>query len=259
MRPSWLAFIAVVVGFVVACYTLLAPWQFGREAQRDVQQRAIDTSYALPPVSLTDLVPASAAVGRDVEWRQVQVSGTYLSDAETLVRLRVIDGKPAYEVLTPLRTTQGGLVTIDRGWVSSGGQAVPDYPAPPTGQVSVTGRLRVNETDPQGRAVFTSQGHRQVYAADSRPVAAATGLDLPPGYVQLSADQPGVLGVLAVAPSTGGAPFSNLSYALQWLTFGAIALVAMGYFIRLELLQRRDRRSTAGLREAPLADRYGRR
>ncbi len=35
------------------------------------------------------------------------------------------------------------------------------------------------------------------------------------------------------------APFTNFSYALQWLTFGLIALVALGYFIRLEMLQRR--------------------
>ena len=28
LRPGWLAFVAAVLGFVVACYTLLAPWQF---------------------------------------------------------------------------------------------------------------------------------------------------------------------------------------------------------------------------------------
>ena len=41
LRPGWLAFIALVVGFAVACYTLLAPWQFGREDQREAQERAI--------------------------------------------------------------------------------------------------------------------------------------------------------------------------------------------------------------------------
>jgi cytochrome oxidase assembly protein ShyY1 len=57
-----------------------------------------------------------------------------------------------------------------------------------------------------------------------------------------------------VAPTAGGdAPFTNFSYALQWLTFGVIALVALGYFVRLELLQRRggDRRADrAALRRA---------
>lgn len=269
LRPGWLALIAVVVGFVVACYTLLAPWQFGREAQRDAQQQAIDASYRTPPVPLADVVPAGEGVDRDDEWRQVTVTGSYLPDAEALVRLRVIDGQPAFEVLTPLRTEDDRLLLVDRGYViAENGSAVPDYAPAPDGTVTVAARLRVDETDPQGREIFENQGHRQLYAADSRTVAAATGLALEPGYLQLAPDQPGVLGPLAVEPSTGGAPFTNLSYALQWLTFGAIAVFALVYFVRLELLQRRGTRpDRAALRralagdddETPLADRYGRR
>jgi len=169
---------------------------------------------------------------------------------------------------------------VNRGFVTAqDGVVVPDFAPAPSTPVTVTARLRVDETDPQGRAVFTDGGFRQLYAADSRPLAAATGLALEPGYLQLGADQPGVLRPLAVEPSSGGAPFTNLSYALQWLTFGAIALFALVYFVRLELLQRRNRdtersalrRALAGEDdvptrrsgddhpgETPLADRYGR-
>src|SRR3954471_21840127 len=45
LRPAWLALSVAVIGFVVACFTVLAPWQFGREAERDAQQAAIDASY----------------------------------------------------------------------------------------------------------------------------------------------------------------------------------------------------------------------
>jgi cytochrome oxidase assembly protein ShyY1 len=248
LRPGWLAFIAVVVAFVVACYTLLAPWQFGREAEREAQQRAIDAATATAPVPLAELVPPGAGVTRDVQWRQVEVTGTYLPDAEALVRLRVAAGQPAVEVLTPLRTEDGRLLAVNRGHTpATDGRAVPDVPPPPAGPVTLTGRLRVDETDPQDRAPITAEGHRQIYAADSRTLAAATGLDLVPGYLQLAAGEPGVLVPLAVEPSTGGSPFTNLSYALQWLTFGAIALFAMVYFVRLELLQRGSgqRRRTA--------------
>jgi hypothetical protein len=31
LRPGWIALVIVVVGFAVAAFTLLAPWQFGRE------------------------------------------------------------------------------------------------------------------------------------------------------------------------------------------------------------------------------------
>ena len=139
---------------------------------------------------------------------------------------------------------------------------VPPYPAPPGGAVTLTGRLRVDETDPQRRPAFAADGHRQVYAADSRPVAAATGLALEPGRLQLAADQPGVLAPVAVAPNTGAAPFTNFSYALQWLTFGAIALFALVYFVRLELLQRRGPQGPPGacptVGGAPRAGRRGR-
>jgi cytochrome oxidase assembly protein ShyY1 len=250
LRPGWLALIALVVGFAVAAFTLLAPWQFGREEQRDAQQRAIDTATALAPVPLAELVPPGDAVTAEDEWRQVTVNGSYVPDGEGLVRLRVVDGQPAFEVLTPFRTDDGRLITVNRGSVTAeSGSAVPDYPPPPAGTVTLTARLRLDETDPQGRAAIESDGHRQVYAADSRSLAAATGLALEPGFLQLTAGQPGVLRPLDVAPTAGGeAPFTNFSYALQWLTFGVIALFALGYFVRLELLQRRDIKRGPGRR-----------
>ncbi len=252
LRPGWLALIALVVGFAVAAFTLLAPWQFGREEQRDAQQRAIDTATALAPVQLAELVPPGDAVAREDEWRQVSVSGSYVPDGEGLVRLRVVDGQPAFEVLTPFRIDDGRLVVVNRGSVTAeSGSAVPDYPPPPAGTVTLTARLRLDETDPQGRAAIESDGHRQVYAADSRALAAATGLALEPGFLQITAGQPGVLRPLDVAPTSGGeAPFTNFSYALQWLTFGVIALFALGYFVRLELLQRDIKRGRRAERTA---------
>ncbi|HSU11263.1 MAG TPA: SURF1 family cytochrome oxidase biogenesis protein, partial [Pseudonocardia sp.] len=107
LRPGWLAFIALVVGFAVACYTLLAPWQFGREDQREAQERAIATADATPAVPLAELVPAGSGVTPELEWRQVTVTGTYLTDAEAVVRLRTLDGRPAVEVLTPMRLDDG--------------------------------------------------------------------------------------------------------------------------------------------------------
>lgn len=259
LRPGWIALVVAVIGFAAAAFTLLAPWQFGREQQRESQQHAIDVASATAPVPLEELVPPGEPVASDDEWRQVTVAGTYLPDGEALVRLRVVDGQPAVEVLTPLRTDDGRVFTVNRGSVAvASGATLPDYPPPPAGPVTLTARLRLDETDPQHRAPIETDGHRQIYAADSRALAAATGAHLEPGFLQLADGQPGVLRPLAVAPTSGGsAPFTNFSYALQWLTFGVIALFALGYFVRLELLQRRgdehgpDRRTQrAALRRA---------
>lgn len=273
LRPGWLALIAVVVAFVVACYTYLAPWQFGREAQRQAQEQAIATADALPPVPLAQLSPPGTGVDQELEWRRVEVTGEYLPDAQGLVRLRVVDGRPAVEVLTPFRTTEGRLLTVDRGTVeTTSGAVTPDVAAPPAGRVTLTARMRVDQTDPEAR-VLDEAGFHQLYVIDSGLLGSATGLALEPGYLQLAAGQPGVLGAIPVAPDSGGAPFTNLSYALQWITFGVIALLALGYFIRLELLQRRGRPDRTALRRAlsgddtphpehddrpEIADRYGR-
>jgi cytochrome oxidase assembly protein ShyY1 len=145
-------------------------------------------------------------------------------------------------VLTPMRLADGRVVVVDRGYAPvAGGEASATYAPPPTGSVTVTTRLRLDETDPSHRPVVRGDGAPQLYAVDSRVLAATSGLALAPGILQLSAAQPGVLVPVEVAPTVAtGAPFTNFSYALQWLTFGLIALVALGYFIRLEMLQRRE-------------------
>ena len=243
LRPGWLALIAVVVGFVVACYTLLAPWQFGREAEREAQQRAIDDRRRAPRRCRS---PSSSPAGRrspaSVEWRQVTRHGTYLPDAEAVVRLRALDGRPAVEVLTPMRTDDGRIVAVDRGFVAGadggGGARVRGAAG---GRGHVDGRLRADETDPQGRAGRpgpTAPRSSTPPTRGRRP--RRPGWTWSPGYLQLPAEQPGVLVAGPGRPRhRPSAPFTNFSYALQWLTFGAIALVALGYFIRLELLQRR--------------------
>ncbi len=95
-----------------------------------------------------------------------------------------------------------------------------------------------------------------MWAADSEVVAATTGLALEPGYLTLLPGQPGVLQpVPAVPTAAGGAPFTNFSYALQWLTFGAIAIFALVWFVRLELQQREGRvRTRSDLRAALAGD-----
>jgi cytochrome oxidase assembly protein ShyY1 len=253
LRPGWLALIAAVLAFVVACYTFLAPWQFGRESQREAQQAAIEQATATPPAPLAEVAPDG--VTPEVEWRQVTVTGNYLPDAQGLVRLRVVDGRPAVEVLTPFRTTGGQVLVVDRGTVeTTSGSVTPEVAAPPAGEVTLTARLRLDQSDPQ-RRVLTDGGYAQLYAVDAPLLGTAVGLDVEPGWLQLADGQPGVLAALPVTPDASGAPFTNLSYALQWITFGVIALVALGYFIRLEVLQRSGKRvDRTALRKALAGD-----
>src|SRR5882724_7318172 len=210
-KPGWIAFVLVVIAFAVACYTLLAPWQFRRNAERSVENTQIAASFANPPRPLAELVPAGSAPSPSLAWRQASVRGEYLAGDEAVVRLRTVLGRPAFEVLTAFRTDDGRIVAVDRGYVRPGeDRQVTEYPPAPGGTVTLVGRIQLDESDPQHRASFTSGGHRQLYATDSQLLAAAVGTPVSPGYLELLDNQPGGVGVLPLPDSDSG-PF--LSYA----------------------------------------------
>lgn len=228
LRPGWLALTALVLIFAAVCFTLLAPWQFSRHAERAATNDAITRSAGAAPVDLGTVRP-----GDDNEWRSVRVTGRYLAEYEVVARLRTVLGQPAFEVLTPFRSADGSVVLVDRGYVrpAQGNQAVvvPSFAAPPSGTVTLTARIRVDERDPRNRQ---AQEKDQVYAVGSGVVARATGLDIRPGYLQLDAGSPGVLSALPL-PELDAGPF--LSYALQWIAFGAMAILAWLYFTWREI------------------------
>ncbi|HET9254649.1 MAG TPA: SURF1 family cytochrome oxidase biogenesis protein [Pseudonocardiaceae bacterium] len=264
LRPGWLALSAAVICFAIVAFTVLAPWQFRRAAQRADRNTAIEHSFSTPPRPLRDVLPAGAAPDPATEWRQAQISGHYLLGAELVVRLRTVLGEPAYEVLIPLRLTDGSSVLVDRGYLRPAeGVRVPAYPPVPAGEVSVTGLLRADEQDPQHGEVIQEDGHRQVYAVSTRTVSAATGVRLEPGYLQLADGSPGVLSALPL-PQLDAGPF--FSYALQWIAFGTMAPLGLVYFAWREASEghREDEYSPRGddPHDPPLAAgvarRYGR-
>lgn len=230
LRPNWLTLTLVVFLFATACFLLLSPWQWGRHNDRDAQNEAIERSLSSPPRPIEQVLPDGMAPSADTVWSRVEVTGTYLPDKEVVARLRSVNGEPAFEILTPLRTTSGDVVLIDRGYVAPNDQVgVPEYAPPPDGEVTVIARARTDETDPKSRDAFMPSGAEtpHVYAIDSSVVADETGLDLRPGYFQLTPDQPGVLSPLPL-PRVDAGPF--LSYSMQWIAFGIMALAGWLYF-----------------------------
>jgi cytochrome oxidase assembly protein ShyY1 len=107
---------------------------------------------------------------------------------------------------------------------------------------------------------FISDGVRQVYSIDVNQIATLTGVPLAGSYLQLVENQPGGLGVIAL-PHLDAGPF--LSYGIQWITFGVVAPILLGYFVYAEIRARRaEKRQTppaAPTVEDKLTDRYGRR
>lgn len=267
LKPSWLALLVVVVAFAYLCFTVLAPWQLGKNTKTSRENAQISRSLTEAPVPVTSLLPQQNSSAPDAQWQRVTATGQYRPEAQVLARLRTIEGKPAFEVLVPFQVDGGPTVLVDRGYVRpEQGSRVPAIPAPPTGPVTITARLRASEGLARDKEPFRQDGVQQVYSINVEQISAITGVPLAGTYLQLVEDQPGGLGVIGL-PHLDAGPF--LSYGIQWIAFGIIAPIGVGYFVFSELRQRRREKEaqTAAeaepdapvTTEAKLADRYGRR
>lgn len=267
-KPGWVALALVVVAFAYLCFTVLAPWQLGKNTTTSRENHQIEASLSADPVPVTTFLPHQDSAAPDSQWRRVTATGHYLPVPPVLARLRVIGGAPAYEVLAPFAVDGGPTVLVNRGYAKPvQGTAVPPIAAPPTGTVTITARLRDSETAPADKPPFAEGGGlMQAYAIDIKQVATATGTPLTGSYLQLVENQPGGLGVIEL-PQLDAGPF--LSYGIQWIAFGILAPIGLGYFVYAEIRTRRQESAAARAAEQTpaaaltvedkLADRYGRR
>lgn len=269
LRPQWLALFLVVIAFAYLCFTVLAPWQLGKNTTTTRENAQIARSLDADPIPVTTVLPRQDSSAPDEQWQQVTATGRYLSEGQVLARLRLIDGEPAFEVLVPFAVEGGPTVLVDRGYVRPvAGSQVPPIEAPPADTVTITARLRDSEGVAPGKAPFEADGVRQVYSINTGQIATLAGVPLAGSYLQLMQDQPGGLGVIPL-PHLDAGPF--LSYGIQWIAFGILGPIGVGYFVYSELRARRHEKAaadSASARDAAgtppttqekLDNRYGRR
>jgi cytochrome oxidase assembly protein ShyY1 len=263
LRPGWIALILVVIAFTYLCFMVLAPWQLGKNSRTSRENRQIEYSLNTAPVPLKTLLPQQDSSAPNQQWRRVTATGHYLPDVQVLARLRVVEGDQAFEVLVPFVVDDGPTVLVDRGYVRpEQGSHVPPIPRPPQETVTITARLRDSEPLVKEKEPFSRDGVQQVYSINTEQVTALTKVPLAGSYLQLVDNQPGGLGVIGL-PHLDAGPF--LSYGIQWISFGILAPIGLGYFAYSELRVRRQQKRTAPAPGAPmtveekLADRYGRR
>lgn len=238
LRPKWLVLAAVALAFAFLCFSVLAPWQLGKNTSTSARNDLITRSVGADPVSITDVLTGNGFAADD-EWRRVIAQGSYVENSDALVRLRSIREQPAYEVITPFVIDDGPTVLVNRGYVLPvEGTRPPEFAAAPTGPVTLDARVR--QAEGTSREPIQEDGRLQVYNINPEQIGAAVGVDAIDGYLQLDDGQPGGLGLIEL-PQTDAGPY--LSYGLQWLAFGIMAPLGLAYFVRAELRERRMSRT----------------
>ncbi len=232
LSARWAGYLALVIAFAIAC-SALGAWQLARRAEAHAAVVKLDANYDSPPVPLGSLLPTLGSFEESQEWSPVELRGSYLSDAQLLVRTRPLGGNPGFEVLVPFRLEDGAVFVVDRGWVPTGSaQDAPDaVPAAPEGVVTVIARLKPGEPSLPGRTAPEGQ----IATIELDDIAELLGQPTYTGaYGLMVTESPAALERPTPRPKPARDEGPHLSYAFQWFVFALLGFLGLGWAVRQE-------------------------
>ncbi|MBL1068149.1 SURF1 family protein [Streptomyces sp. 7-21] len=240
LTPRWWAINVFVVLAIPVCL-VAGLWQLGRfedqvDSHREQQERVTDTSAT--PRPLAELLPLT---GETVN-QHAAVTGTYDREHEQLVPGRELDGRTGFYVMTPLRPEDGAAaVPVVRGWLP--GEPDPaQVPAPPDGEVTVTGLLQAPES-PSEVGARTGLPDGQIGVIGAASLINVLPYPVEDAWLTVTEAQAPMATVPGTAPTGTGLDmdaFQNLGYTAEWFVFAAFALFMWYRLFRREVEMQRD-------------------
>ena len=240
LSRRWLLFAVAVALLAYGCWWL-GEWQFHRLEDRQQSNAVTERNLAAEAVPVEDVLAPGRPVSAEDEWRHISAVGTYDDAARVVVRYQTRDGVSGVDVVTPLRLSgSGDLLLVDRGWVATDnrGDASPDVPDAPTGEVQITGWVRADATGDS-----TAVDDRSTRAVSSRTIGPTLDGDVLGGFVDLEQERPEATEPLAVTETPDLSNGPHFFYGLQWWFFAALAVFGFGY---LAFDERRKLRAATG-------------
>ncbi|MBI1423598.1 MAG: hypothetical protein GC149_09050 [Gammaproteobacteria bacterium] len=221
-KPRLIPSLLVVVLFPLLLR--LGFWQLARADQKRVILANQHAKMDLPPLPIVQRVGAND----DLEYRHLQVSGTFLDKYQIFIDNKVSQGQAGYDVVTPLRIKQTNqVVLVDRGWVPLGNsRAELPHIDTPDQEVTLTGIADYHTKDVVsfGAANRSNQGWPAVVRwVDIQEIQAETKLDLAPFMLLL--DPKERYGFVRNWQFVNMPPAKHVSYAVQWFTMALVLLV----------------------------------
>lgn len=193
-------------------------WQYSRGVTRHHRNFLI-ASHVDQPITTLD------AIGKDVtgaEWRKVSITGKFDPAHQILLRNQYSQGKYGFDLLTLFTDTGSRTFWVDRGWIAPGqtATATPSLPKTSTTIVAITGRIRLENSLPQGSFFAISPGSKNLISKWN--AQSNTSTETESFYVDLlSASDPEMTPAVPVElPELTDGP--HMAYALQWLFFAGL-------------------------------------
>lgn len=246
LTPRWWG-INVFVLLAIPFCVFMGSWQLSRFEDRvDTHQQQEDRSAdakAAAASPLDTLLP----VDQKTSGRRATTTGHYDAAHQLLVPDRELNERRGFYVLTLLRTDGGKALPVVRGWLPGDADARADVakvPAPPKGEVTVTGALQASE----------NQGTQGVQTAGGLPkgqlgmISAASLVNVVPydvydAWVTVSHAEAPLKAVPPAAAEGSGLDlkaFQNLGYTGEWFVFAGFVIFMWFRLFRREAEAARD-------------------
>lgn len=222
---------------MLPAFQALSNWQWHRLHDRQAYNVTIQAEIDKPPVALSELtvsVPESVTVPAGSQWRTVEMTGSWLSGNQVLVRKKSLESDLGLWVVTPLRLSDGTVVMVNRGWIAAANSAVdsPVVATVPVGTIEVLGRLREvqDRTKPAPSDLPAGQVDRII---PMEIVSGATTLSN--AYVEMTASRPESKSAdIRTLPEPEVTEGAHRSYALQWMFFEIMTVIGWSILVRNE-------------------------
>ena len=229
---QWL-FAALIVVVAAVCVRL-GFWQLDRLAQRRATNARIEARMAADPFRLTG---ANVSLP-DIEYRHVVAQGAFDPAHSIVLANRARNDEPGLHLVTPLKlegTDQA--VLVDRGWIPASDSARPAWAHYDlSGTLEITGIARASRPEPGWSLLADPTRGPGALPLDSWRVLNIESIQtqipyrLLPMAIEVTGDpQPGSPTPDPDIDLTDG---PHLSYAVQWFSFAAIALIGGGLWLR---------------------------
>jgi surfeit locus 1 family protein len=228
----------VVAGTLAILFFLvfvgLGTWQLKRRVWKLDLIARVEQRVHAPPVAPPGPAQWPQVTAAEDEYLHVRLVGTFVDQSQTLVQA-VTELGAGYWVVTPLRTADGSLVLINRGFVPLDARDRVQA----GGAASITGLLRM--TEPGGAFLrHNAPAEGRWYSRDVQAIARARGLtDVAPYFVDADAGSNGRSDTGARVAPVGGLTVihfhnSHLVYAITWYTLALMVAGAVWVGVRSE-------------------------